>query len=106
MLASSNYHFAENVTICLYKEDTFELIWICLTDLSAEDGCKGADEEDADDAHDEGEDGGEEEAPPLPLLEALLLPKDGHTLRGACFHPAQNAHSPICLKRVNSQAVG
>ena len=73
MLASSNYHFAENVTICLYKEDTFELIWICLTDLSAEDGGKGADEEDADDAHDEGEDGGEEEAPPFPLLIIIII---------------------------------
>ena len=36
--------------------------------LSAEDRGEGPDKEDTDDAHDEGEDGGEEEAPPFPLL--------------------------------------
>ena len=54
--------------------DLFELVWTC---LSAEDGSKGADEEDADDAHDEGEDGGEEEAPPFPLLMRITMINDG-----------------------------
>ena len=36
--------------------------------LSAEDRGEGPDKEDTDDAHDEGEDGGEQEAPPLSLL--------------------------------------
>ena len=38
------------------------------TDLPAKDGGKGSDKEDADDAHDESEDGREKEAPPFSLL--------------------------------------
>ena len=42
------------------------------TDLPAKDGGEGSDKEDADDAHDEREDGREEEAPPFSLLRDIL----------------------------------
>ena len=42
------------------------------TDLSAKDGGEGSDKEDADDAHDEREDGREEEAPPFSLLHGII----------------------------------
>ena len=58
------------------------------TDLFAKGGLEKPSQEDGEDAEEEGEYGGEEEAPPLPLLQAFLLPKDGNTLGGLCFHPA------------------
>ena len=42
--------------------------------LSTEDGGEGSDHQHAHHPHDEGEDGGQEEAPPLPLLQALVIP--------------------------------
>ena len=42
------------------------------TDLPAKDGGEGSDKEDADDAHDEREDGREEEAPPFSLLHGII----------------------------------
>ena len=45
---------------------------LVLLPLAAEDELEDPHDEDPGDAHDEGEDGGEEETPPLPLLQALL----------------------------------
>ena len=42
------------------------------SDLSAENELEDPHDEDPGDAHEEGEDGGQEEAPPLPLLQTLL----------------------------------
>ena len=56
--------------------------------LFAESSLKKTNEKDGEDAKEEGEDGGEEEAPPLPLLQALLIAEDGNSLGGLCFHPA------------------
>ena len=50
----------------------FSFIFDFGTDLSAKDGGKGSDKEDADDAHDEREDGREEEAPPFSLLQGII----------------------------------
>ena len=41
--------------------------------LSAEDKLEESDEQDTSDAHGEGEHGGEQEAPPLPVTQALLF---------------------------------
>ena len=41
--------------------------------LSAEESREGPGEEDGEDAHEEGADGGQEEAPPLPGLETLCV---------------------------------
>ena len=47
---------------------------------------KQPDKEDGEDAEDEGEDGGQEEAPPLPLLQALLLTVDGQARGAGSLH--------------------
>ena len=69
------------------------MVW---TDLSAEDGLQAADQQDGEDAEDEGEDGGEEEAPPLPLLQALLVTVQRKALWRTRLHPQ---HNSITLKQ-------
>ena len=49
------------------------------SDLSAEHGCECSDEKDGEDSHEECADGGEKEAPPLPLLQTLLRGEVLHT---------------------------
>ena len=66
------------------------------TDLSAENCLQTPDQQDREDAEDEGEDGGEEEAPPLPLLQALLVAVQGKALWRARLHPH---HNSITLKQ-------
>ena len=64
--------------------------------LAAAEGDEGSGHDHRHDAHDEGEDGGEEEDPPLALLQALLLRQHRHLVRegglhllaGACARPS------------------
>ena len=52
----------------IYENETLTI----RSDLSAENELEDPHDEDPGDAHEEGEDGGQEEAPPLPLLQTLL----------------------------------
>ena len=58
--------------ICGFLFFVLSFIFDFGTDLPAKDGGKGSDKEDADDAHDEREDGREEEAPPFSLLHGII----------------------------------
>ena len=60
------------------------------TDLFAKGGLEKPSQEDGEDAEEEGEDGGEEETPPFPLLQALLVPEDGDAIRRRGLHHQLN----------------
>ena len=60
------------------------------TDLFAKGGLQKPSQEDGEDAEEEGEYGGEEETPPFPLLQALLLPEDGDAIRRRGLHHQLN----------------
>ena len=60
------------------------------TDLFAKGGLQKPSQEDGEDAEEEGEDGGEEETPPFPLLQALLVPEDGDAIRRRGLHHQLN----------------
>ena len=60
------------------------------TDLFAKGGLEKPSQEDGEDAEEEGEDGGEEETPPFPLFQALLVPEDGDAIRRRGLHHQLN----------------
>ena len=60
------------------------------TDLFAKGGLEKPSQEDGEDAEEEGEDGGKEETPPFPLLQALLVPEDGDAIRRRGLHHQLN----------------
>ena len=57
---------------------------LCLTDLAEVRLCEPG-EDDGEQPQEEGEDGGEEEAPPLPLHQTLLVVDQRNALATACF---------------------
>ena len=60
------------------------MCFICLADL-AEVGLGEPGEDDGEQPQEEGEDGGEEEAPPLPLHQTLLVVDQRDALATVCF---------------------
>ena len=57
---------------------------------AAKGGLEKPSQKDGEDAEKEGEDGGEEETPPFPLLQALLVPEDGDAIRRRGLHHQLN----------------
>ena len=70
------------------------------TDLFAKGGLEKPSQEDGEDAEEEGEDGGEEETPPFPLLQALLVPEDGDAIRRRGLHHQLNDLPSLWNKQI------
>ena len=70
------------------------------TDLFAKGGLEKPSQEDGEDAEEEGEYGGEEETPPFPLLQALLLPEDGDAIRRRGLHHQLNDLPSLWNKQI------
>ena len=70
------------------------------TDLFAKGGLEKPSQEDGEDAEEEGEYGGEEETPPFPLLQTLLLPEDGDAIRRRGLHHQLNDLPSLWNKQI------